>query len=145
MGADPKHEASKRRPGSGPAPPLGESGRRLVYLAAERTVLTWIRAAIGLMLLGFAIDRFGILLAPREEPVPHGVPWSTWLGLSLIASGVLTSAVSAFRYGQFAHRYDRGDARPGPGIPLAIALCVLLALAGSVLVALLWLKTTGAR
>ena len=37
-------------------------GRRLVYFAAERTLMSWIRAALGLMALGFVIDRFGLVL-----------------------------------------------------------------------------------
>jgi putative membrane protein len=37
-------------------------GRRLVYFAAERTLMAWVRAALGMMALGFLIDRFGLVL-----------------------------------------------------------------------------------
>jgi putative membrane protein len=135
MGADPD---SGPRVLDGSGPTLGESGRRLVYLAAERTVLTWVRAAIGLILLGFAVDRFDLLLAPGAAHATRRSPWSTWLGLALIGVGVITCAVSGLRYWRFAQRYAAGDPRPGPGIALAIGLCGLLALAGAALAAYLW-------
>ena len=38
------------------------TGRRLVYFAAERTFMAWIRVALALMALGFVIDRFGLVV-----------------------------------------------------------------------------------
>jgi uncharacterized membrane protein YidH (DUF202 family) len=121
-----------------PPEPLHQSGRRLVYLAAERTLLTWIRAAIAMIVLGFAVDRFG-LVAQRAPVTSHGTAWSSWLGIVLIGCGVAASAVSGVHYWRFLRRYERGDTRPGPGIPLAIGLSCLLALAGVALAAYLWL------
>jgi putative membrane protein len=119
-----------RPPAGEDAPSLDESGRRLVYLAAERTLLTWARAAIALIVLGFAVDRFGLLLA-RGDPVGlRGALWSSWLGLALIGIGVAASIVSALHYRHFLRRYREGDTTPGPGIPLALGLVLLLALAG---------------
>jgi putative membrane protein len=129
-GSDP--EAGPQRDDVAP-PTLEDSGRRLVYLAAERTVLTWVRAAIALILLGFAVDRFDLLLPPGAAPAVRNNAWSSWLGLTLVGLGVLTSAASGFRYGRFARRFAAGDPRPGPGIPLAVGLCLLLALAGAAL------------
>ena len=39
-----------------------EAGPKLVYFAAERTLLGWVRTALGLMAFGFVVDRFGLLL-----------------------------------------------------------------------------------
>lgn len=136
MAADP----DTRLPGGGESGhSLPESGRRLVYLAAERTLLTWIRAAIALIVLGFAVDRFGLARAQGAASSPHGAAWSSWLGLALIATGIATSAVSAVHYWHFLRRYERGDTSPGPGIPLAIGLSALLVVAGVGLAAYLWL------
>jgi len=137
-------ERLSARPGDGETggtdaqPGLAQSGRQLVYLAAERTLLTWVRAAVALIVLGFAVDRFGLLLSPGEPPPVHAFVWSSWLGLALVATGVVVSVVSAVRYRRFAVRYARGDLRLGSGIPLGVALCSLLALAGAVLVVCLW-------
>jgi putative membrane protein len=113
---------------------LAESGRELVSLAAERTLLTWIRAAITLMVLGFAVDRFGLLLARGDGEAAH-LAGSFWVGVALMMTGVLTSVVAALRY----RRYARGDAPPGSGLSLAIALALLVALAGSGLAVYLWI------
>jgi putative membrane protein len=42
---------------------MQESGERLVYLAAERTLLMWVRTAATLMVLGFVVERFGLFLS----------------------------------------------------------------------------------
>jgi len=55
-------------------PDTQETGRRLVYFAAERTLMAWIRTALGLMALGFVIDRFGLVLRmtlPEAGPRLH--------------------------------------------------------------------------
>lgn len=112
------------------APFPSDSARRLVYLAAERTLLSWIRAAIALVVLGFAVDRFGLLLTQQGPAGEGGLSWSSGLGLLLIGSGVATSIVSALHYRRFLGRYQRGDTRPGPGIPLALGLAALLSVVG---------------
>jgi putative membrane protein len=120
----------------------GAAGRQLVYLAAERTLLAWVRAAIGLVVVGFAVDRFGILLASRRPEAFLGTAASTWAGLALIGTGVLISAVSAFHYVRFLRGLERGEAVPTGGLLLAIGLAVLLALLGIVLAGYLWLAST---
>lgn len=138
MVADPDAQAPDPIPD---APSLQESGRQLVYLAAERTLLAWVRAAISLLVLGFAVDRFGLYLAERGSPALYGTTWSSTVGLGLIASGVAISALSALRYQRFARRYHTGDLRPGPGIPFAVSLCWALAGVGAVLAVYLWLAS----
>lgn len=118
-----------------------ESGRWLVYLAAERTLLAWVRAAISLVVLGFAVDRFGLYLAEHGSSALYGTTWSSSVGLGLIGSGVAISVLCAVRYRRFARRYDAGDLQPGSGIRFAIGLCWSLAAVGSVLAAYLWLAS----
>ena len=51
-----------------------ETGRQLVYFAAERTLMAWVRTALSLMALGFVIDRFGLVLRqvlPEAGPELH--------------------------------------------------------------------------
>lgn len=125
---------------SGAAAAVRESDRALVYLAAERTLLTWIRAAIAFMVLGFAVDRFGLIVARNAAGELRTSPGSSWVGITLIVTGAVASVVSAFRYRSFTHRYARGELHPGSGLPLAISLAYLLALVGSGVALLLWLS-----
>ena len=62
------------------------------YLAAERTLLAWIRTGLALMGFGFVVARFGLFL--QELQVAQRVPalqsygLSLWFGVALIAMGV---------------------------------------------------------
>ena len=47
------------------------SAQRLVYFAAERTLMAWVRTALGLMALGFVTDRFGIVV---RQTLPQAAP-----------------------------------------------------------------------
>src|SRR6204780_1272039 len=60
------------------------------YLAAERTMLAWIRTGLALMGFGFVVARFGLFLheleaAQRAQSAqPFGL--SLWFGTALIAA-----------------------------------------------------------
>ena len=41
---------------------LETSADRLVYFSAERTLLSWVRAGLGMMAVGFVVDRFTLTL-----------------------------------------------------------------------------------
>jgi len=86
--------------------------------------------AIALVVLGFAVDRFGLLLAQRGPVGELGVSWSSWLGIALIASGIATSIAAAIHYRRFLRRDRQGDTRPGAGISLAVGLALLLSVVG---------------
>ena len=60
------------------------------YLAAERTLLAWIRTGLALMGLGFVLARFGLFLraiqgtAAPVVPATHSA--SYWFGIGLLWS-----------------------------------------------------------
>jgi putative membrane protein len=59
-------------------------------LAAERTLLAWIRTGLALMGFGFIVTRFGLFLQELNEVRgarvdPYGL--SLWLGTAFIAWG----------------------------------------------------------
>jgi putative membrane protein len=115
---------------------MQESGERLVYLAAERTLLMWMRTAATLMVLGFVVERFGLFLSgivQRDGAPPHDGHVSLWFGGALVWIGVVVSLGSALRFRRFARRYERGDSDPRPGLPVAVALGIVLALSGAAL------------
>ncbi len=63
----------------------GPRGALSDYLAAERTLLAWIRTGLALMGFGFVVARFGLFI--RElQVVQHGVAAWGSNGLSLCSA-----------------------------------------------------------
>jgi putative membrane protein len=64
-----------------------------VALAAERTLLAWIRTGLALMGFGFVVARFGLFLREislaDHLPLPRTTGVSFWLGGALVVLGVL--------------------------------------------------------
>ncbi len=119
-----------------------ELSRKLVYLAAERTLTSWIRTALSLMALGFVIDRFGLILHQIPAPSGHAQLYprmlSTWGGAILIGMGVLMALAAGIRYMHFALSYHRNrSTRLGTSLHLGALFALFLALFGSALIVLL--------
>ena len=118
---------------SGPADPR-------VLLAAERTLLAWLRTGIALMGLGFVVARFGLflrelaLLDPDVARLPASSGWSQTFGILLIVLGIGVNLVSALQYAQFLKRAERGEPYRPSGWSLATFTAVLLALLGGLMV-----------
>lgn len=116
--------------------------RKLVYLAAERTLSAWIRTALSLMALGFVIDRFGLILH-RLPSVPgqntlYPRMLSTWGGSVLVGMGVLMALGAGIRYLHFARGFHRErTTRTGRSLYIGGLFALLLALFGIVLIVLL--------
>ena len=112
------------------------TSRRLVYFAAERTLMAWVRSALGLMALGFVIDRFGLVLrqiAPQVGAEHYSKAFSFWAGTILVVVGAVMALVAALRYWRFAHHYrHEGDTRPGHGIMLGVVFTALISVLGFV-------------
>lgn len=115
------------------SPTSETTGHHLVYFAAERTLLSWMRAAVAVMALGFVIDRFGLFLQQRAEEPLDLLPrtLSFWTGTSLVFLGVLMTIASSIRYWRFAARYHReGITEPGYGLSMAIGIAIVIAAVG---------------
>jgi putative membrane protein len=117
------------------------TGRRLVYFAAERTLLTWIRIALTLMGFGFIIDRFDLVFS--QTFMDTNLRWlgktiPSWAGSGMVAMGTLVSLVAAASYTRFSRRYrTSGDTTPGSGLLFGVILALVVALFGIAIVALL--------
>ena len=109
------------------------------YLAAERTVLAWIRTGIALMGLGFVLARFGLFLQEFNHLQPefparsYGI--SLWIGVALILMGVSVCVLSMFRHLRMLKQLEAGESlylhRPRLVIGVALGLVVLgLVMAG---------------
>jgi putative membrane protein len=103
-----------------------------VYLAAERTLLAWIRTGLAMMGFGFVVARFGLFLREMQA-VQQGTPvesarGSLWFGIALVLMGVLVNISAVFHHMRLVRVFRQGtwDAdRPSrPGIIAAAMLAI---------------------
>ncbi|MGH8160870.1 MAG: DUF202 domain-containing protein [Gammaproteobacteria bacterium] len=101
------------------------------YMNAERTLANWTRTALELMILGIAMDRFGLLF--RRLPITHGRlspnTLSTWGGAALIAFAVFMAITTGIRYIAYAFDFQRKHRPPkyhGPYLAPFFSLLVAL-------------------
>lgn len=119
-----------------------------VHFAAERTLLAWLRTSVAMMGFGFVVARFGLLLeemsALREDRVVirhHG--WSLWIGVALVAIGVVVNLAAAVTYQRFFRRTVRAQPHVPNTWPLAVTATGMIGLIGAVLA--VYLLITGPR
>ena len=92
-------------------PPPAEDFRN--RLAAERTLLAWIRTGVTLMGFGFVVARFGLVLdevkaSPSPAAVPHAAI-STWIGIILVIVGAIIMGAAAWEHRLYVRRLDRQE------------------------------------
>lgn len=80
-------------------------------LAAERTLLAWIRTGIALMGFGFVVARFGLFL--RELALVSGHVAAprfdgALVGPAVVAAGVLVNVWASVRHRGLVHRLQAG-------------------------------------
>ena len=105
-----------------------------VRMAAERTLLAWLRTGLALMGFGFVVARFGLFLqelavATQTVPKRH-TGLSLWSGMTLVAFGVVLNLLAAARFLQFLRRLERGEPDPPSRWPLGFVVALLMAVLG---------------
>lgn len=105
-----------------------------IRLAAERTLLAWIRTGLAMMGFGFVVARFGLFLreiaAVEQKHVERSSGLSLWLGTALVVLGVAVNLLAALEYRNFLKRYARGEPDRVPRWSLGLASALLLAAVG---------------
>lgn len=104
-----------------------------LYLASERTLLSWIRTGLAMMGFGFVVARFGLFL--RETAATNGKetmhpPYATLvLGTALVLIGVFVFLSAGYEHLRTIRASGRGEAFTVPkrslGLMVAIALSAL--------------------
>ncbi len=104
------------------------------YLAAERTLLAWVRTALALMGFGFVVARFGLFLHQLQliehAPVEQSYGLSLWFGTALIAAGVLVNILAGWRHIHLVRELNRGAAAHARSATKVVAIAFFLALVG---------------
>lgn len=105
-----------------------------VRLAAERTLLAWIRTGLAMMGFGFVVARFGLFLrelaAAGHVPSPTSSGVSLWIGTALVLLGVCVNVLAAVEHAAFLRRLRAGEPDSPPRLPLGLTVSALLALIG---------------
>jgi len=110
-----------------------------VRLAAERTLLAWIRTGLALMGFGFVVARFGLFLrelaALHKDAAPnHSTGASLWIGIVLVILGVCVLVLSAREHHIALRQLERAEPLRPPSWSLGVMLAMVLALVGAAMV-----------
>jgi len=118
--------------------PITDSDPR-VFFAAERTLLAWVRTALGLIGLGFVVARFGLFLRlltqQADTAASHHV--SPWIGVGLAVLGAIAASSASVQHQRFCRSLAPADMPVGYRSSAGLAVGYGVAIAGLMLAAII--------
>ncbi len=110
-----------------------------VELAAERTLLAWVRTTLAIMGLGFVLARFGGIAVAGERSV-LSVRMATWLGSLLVTAGALAAVAAVVDYQRLMGQLRSGELLPPRQGRLTVVVALGVAALGGITAAVLLLN-----
>jgi putative membrane protein len=103
-------------------------------MAAERTLLAWVRTGLSLMGFGFIVARFGLFLREmaslKHIDLDRSPGLSLWIGTALVLIGVVVQWACAQQHVRLMRQLGHDQLSFGRGSRLGVAVAVLLGLLG---------------
>lgn len=105
---------------------------RVCYMNVDRTLATWTRTSLSLLILGVIMDRYGVLLGPRLHPTTPLAPDPLFSvgGIALVLLGTLMALACAIRHQAYRRHWNRtfaGFGASGPWLAATFAVGVVVA------------------
>ncbi len=118
------------------------------HSANERTLLAWIRTGIAIMAFGFLVEKFTLFLnylriALHQRQAIAGGGGAQVIGLVLIAVGIVTIVSATIRFRQIEVQIDAPEVVSQRRSTSTIALGMLIAVAGALLLVYLLFQLGG--
>ena len=117
---------------------------KVCRMNVDRTLATWTRSGLSLLIFGVIVDRYGVLLAPRVHPGTMLAPDPLFAvgGIALILMGTLMALVVAIRHQAYRRHWNHVYAEFGALGPwLAFVYAAGVVATGCVLMlVLLWFR-----
>lgn len=122
---------------------MGRLQAQVCYMNVDRTLATWTRTALSLIVFGLVVDRFGLLLTHAHlthvgtRLAPN--PLSSLGGIILVALGIFIVVTAAIRHQGYRAIWERvyAPAEHPHGPYLAFTFAVLVAIFGAAILAVL--------
>ncbi|MGF1458055.1 MAG: YidH family protein [Leptolyngbyaceae cyanobacterium] len=125
-------------PDSSPSPNTQfELAKERNRIAADRSLLAWIRTSLTLIGIGFGIDQTVSLLYQSIGDAINPSRFAHILGLVLIGLGVYALVIAAIDYRGELHRLNQSDYAFTPRYPLGETVAIALFVIALVIVALI--------
>jgi uncharacterized membrane protein YidH (DUF202 family) len=106
---------------------------RVCYMNVDRTLATWTRTSLALIVLGIGLDRYGLLLTGNHlmhvgtRLAPN--PLSSLSGIILVVLGTLIALATAVRHQRYRSEWDRTygyDANFGQWLAFAFTIMAVV-------------------
>lgn len=107
-----------------------------VFLAAERTLLAWVRTGLAMMGFGFFVARLELLDGgPGRGGNAH---LSLWGGVALVVFGAAVNVIAAVQHARFIDRFNKGLPLRARPVSAGVVVSMLLTVLGLAMVAYLY-------